>query len=85
MATEEAVNWLEKIKEVRKYLDTDPSLVAYCVREWTITEQAELKDLAWAMCKESGYVVKGDAEYLLDALEEYLLPAPKQGGAKEQK
>ena len=65
-------NYLEQINNARKHIDSDPSLVAYIVRDWQITEQAGLSDLAWAMCKENNIASKSDAKYLLDKLEAHL-------------
>jgi hypothetical protein len=65
------VDWFAEIDSIRKYLDSDVSLVAFCVREWDITEQAGLRDLAWVMCRD-GYVSRNDAKGLLDDLEAFV-------------
>ena len=64
---------LERIQYWRdsKELVSDPQLVAYDVRGWHLTKEAELTTLAWAMCRD-GSVSKNDALFLLDELEKHI-------------
>jgi len=64
------INWLEEIEKVRKYCEREPELVAFIVRDWKITEESGLHDLAWAMTRDN--VWKKDAEFLLDELDKYV-------------
>jgi len=66
------INWKEQIDSVRKYIEHEPSLFAYCVRDWDITEQAGLRDLAWALARDDSYATANDAKGLLEMLEAYL-------------
>lgn len=68
-------NWFMHIFNARSYVDNDPDVVAFIVRDWDVTEKAGMKDLAWAMCKQ-GNSSSNDAKYLLDKLEEYLKATP---------
>jgi hypothetical protein len=66
------INWQEQIDSVRKYIEHEPSLFAFCVREWEITEQAGLRDLAWALARDDSYATANDAKGLLEMLEAHL-------------
>src|SRR5687768_10704282 len=61
------MTWIKQIENVRRHVQTDPDLVAHIVRDWSITEKAGLKDLAWAMVKQ-GNNAPGDAALLIDRL-----------------
>ena len=63
------INWKEQIDSVRKYIEHEPSLFAFCVRDWEITEQAGLRDLAWALARDDSYATANDAKGLLEMLE----------------
>ena len=66
------INWKEQIDSVRKYIEHEPSLFAFCVRDWEITEQAGLRDLAWALARDDSYATRNDAKGLLEMLEAHL-------------
>ena len=66
------INWKEQIDSVRKYIEHEPSLFAYCVRDWEITEQAGLRALAWALARDDSYATANDAKGLLEMLEAHL-------------
>ena len=66
------INWKEQIESVRKYIEHEPSLFAFCVRDWEITEQAGLYDLAWALARDDSYATANDAKGLLEMLEAHL-------------
>jgi hypothetical protein len=53
------------------------------VRDWFITEQAGLSDLAWEMCRDA-YVSSNDAKFLLDELEAHLTKNALDGGTLPQ-
>lgn len=66
------INWKEQIDSVRKYVEHEPSLFAFCVRDWEITERAGLRDLAWALARDDSYATANDAKGLLKMLEAHL-------------
>ena len=66
------INWKEQIDKIRHMVDTEPSLFAFCVRDWDITEQAGLRDLAWALARDDSYATRNDAKGLLELLEAHL-------------
>jgi hypothetical protein len=66
------INWKEKIDKVRHMVDTEPSLFAFCIRDWDITEQAGLRDLAWVLARDDSYATRNDAKGLLELLEAHL-------------
>ena len=66
------INWKEQIDKVRHMVDSEPSLFAFCVRDWDITEQAGLRDLAWALARDDSYATRNDAKGLLELLEAHL-------------
>ena len=66
------INWKEQIDNVRHMVDTEPSLFAFCIRDWDITEQAGLRDLAWALARDDSYATRNDAKGLLEMLEAHL-------------
>ena len=65
--------YLEEIKKLRdgETIKNYPSLIAFMVRDWRVTEEAELHDLCWAMCRDA-YVTEHDAVFLLNKLEEHI-------------
>lgn len=72
LENEMQINWREEIDKIRHMVDSDPSLFAFCVRDWDITEQAGLRDLAWVLARDDSYATRNDAKGLLDHLEAYL-------------
>jgi len=66
------INWKEQIDKIRHMVDSEPSLFAFCVRDWDITEQAGLRDLAWALARDDSYATRNDAKGLLELLEAHL-------------
>ena len=66
------INWIEQIDKVRHMVDSEPSLFAFCIRDWDITEQAGLRDLAWALARDDSYATRNDAKGLLEMLEAHL-------------
>jgi hypothetical protein len=72
--------YLDEIKRMResKYLEHDPSLIAFMVRDWDVTEEAGLKDLCWALCRNDSYTHKNDIIPLLDDLEKFIMEKEKK-------
>ena len=67
------INWKKQIDKVRHMVDdSEPSLFAFCIRDWDITEQAGLRDLAWALARDDSYATANDAKGLLEMLEAHL-------------
>ena len=64
-------DWKKHIKPLYETAKTDPSLVGFIVRDWSITEEAGLKGLCWAMCRD-GFVHTNDANFLLELLENHI-------------
>jgi hypothetical protein len=62
----------EAITLARKYVDRDPHLAVYILRDFPETKAAKLLDLAWAFV--SGNVHPNEAKWFVDKLEESLEP-----------
>ena len=59
------------IEQAKRYLDTDPHMANYVLRDLPETKAADLSDWAWAAHK-SGNVHRNDVLGLIEYLEEYL-------------
>jgi hypothetical protein len=68
--------WQGQLESVRHMLDTDPSLLVFCVRDWRLTSDSGLDDLAWAMYK-GGYVPRQEASNLFEMLEDAVANLPE--------
>ena len=74
------INWQEQIDSVRKYIKHEPFLFAFIIRDWDITEQAGLRDLAWALARDDSYATENDAKGLLEMLEAHLTQLAPDAG-----
>jgi hypothetical protein len=79
------LNWIEQIDKIRDRVESEPSLFAVCFREWDITEQAGLRDLAWALARDDSYATRNDAKGLLQLLEAHLTKHALDGGTLPSK
>ena len=60
----------DAINQAKRYLDDDPHLANFILRDLEATKEAGLSDLAWAMHKNP--VHKNDVLGLIEHLEDYL-------------
>ncbi len=65
------MNELKTIEASKKYLDTDPHLANFMLRDLNITKEAGLSDLAWAMHND-GSLHKNDVLFLIELLEKHI-------------
>jgi len=66
------IDWKKRVNELNKFIESgDYQHVFYAVRDWEITEKAELKDLAWAGCQDA-YISKNDALGMIEWLNKCL-------------
>jgi hypothetical protein len=79
------INWKEQIDKIRHMVDSNPSLFAFCIRDWDITEQAGLRDLARALARDDSYATRNDAKGLLQLLEAHLTKHALDGGTLPSK
>ena len=68
-------DWKAEINSARKNCQRDPDLVFFIVRDWEITNKAGLADYAWTASKQCN-MTPGEAEDILNKLEEFILEAP---------
>jgi len=60
------------INLAKRYLDTDPHLANFVLRDLDATKEAGLSDLAWAGHRD-GNLHKNDVKFLIELLEKHLL------------
>ena len=64
-------NTKRKIENAKRWVEDDPYLANYELRDLILTEKAGLKDLSWAM-DQSVSLHKNDVMYLIEKLEKYI-------------
>jgi len=65
----------EAIENAKSYLDSDPHLANFVLRDLDATKEAGLSDLAWALHKDFPH--KNDVLGLIEHLENYLFKMEK--------